>query len=108
MLCLYANILQRKLIKENKFRLIMTELMKDHLSYENIITLAERISANACVFTCSASSENLKSEKYLNFNVRKFEEKLVEFFTLEGAVNWAGLSLMQRIRVSAQALYSEM
>jgi 3-methyladenine DNA glycosylase AlkC len=108
MLCLYANILQRKLIKENKFRRIMTELMKDHLSYENIITLAERISANACVFTCSASSENLKSEKYLNFNVRKFEEKLVEFFILEGAVNWAGLSLMQRIRVSAQALYSEM
>lgn len=78
----------------------MSELLKDNLSYGKVLVLAHRISEQIDI----VKLESKKSIK-INFDLKEFEENLIKFCHCEGKNCWTDLSLMQRMRVSAKALY---
>ena len=73
----------------------MAELIKDNLSLEKILILG--------------SSITLQSAQYnIDFDQQQFKKKLTEYCCEQGVEAWELLSLMQRLRAAAQALYSIM
>jgi 3-methyladenine DNA glycosylase AlkC len=74
---------------------IMAELLKDNLSIEKISILASSIAEYGAQYNIS-------------FDEDFFQQQLIACCPAHGAEHWQGLSLMQRIKAAAQALYSTM
>jgi 3-methyladenine DNA glycosylase AlkC len=71
----------------------MAELFKDNLSLEKILALGSSIAK--------------KSVQYdMDFDEHYFQQVLIKYCHEQGAEQWQGLSLMQRLRAAAQALNS--
>ena len=73
----------------------MAELFKDHLSLEKISTLGLSIAEQGAQYDIAFDDVN-------------FQQKLTKYCHEQGEEEWPSLSLMQRIRAAAHALYSVM
>jgi 3-methyladenine DNA glycosylase AlkC len=71
----------------------MAELFKDHLSLEKISALGSSIAEHAAQYDIA-------------FDDVSFQQKLTEYCHEQGEDEWSLLSLMQRLRAAAQALYA--
>ncbi|MFT4776175.1 MAG: 3-methyladenine DNA glycosylase AlkC [Oleispira sp.] len=73
----------------------MAELFKDNLSLEKISTLASSIAEQGAQYNIS-------------FDEDYFQQQLTECCLAQSEKQWQGLSLMQRLRAAARALYLTM